>query len=592
MSKLIFPQEVLDQHLVMLGKTGSGKSSKLRYIVEHLLQVQKRVCILDPKGDWWGLKLAENGKDPGLPVVMFGDFKESRATDVPINDHSGKHIAELISSGNRPCVIGLRGWTQGAMMRFWIDFASTLFAANAGELYLVGDEFHNFAPKQWKGMSDKDTAAGVGLHWANRLLSEGRGLGLVCLLASQRPQKVHNDTLTSCETLVALRVVHPADREAIKTWIDGNGDPEIGSEVMKTLANLERPEAWMWSPEVGFGPKRVSFPLFKTFDSFAPPQLQKRISGKGWADVDLQAVKEKLAVVIEEAKANDPRELRRQIAELKKQIAKPAAAPATAKEKRVEVPVIRDSQISRLEKLADKFESMGNGTMEKWTAVLEPKWKAVAETRDKMLTEAASIRQMVKAKPVPSAAIPQTRQAPSFTRPPAPAKEFSETIRYRKPSSSGESGGDLPKGERAVLTVAAQYPEGAGRDQITVLTAYKRSSRDAYIQRLRERGYVEQRGDSIIATADGVAALGSDFDPLPTGADLREYWLRRLPEGERKILEFVMAAYPESVTRESIDEAVNYKRSSRDAYIQRLSSRRLVESVGRGEVKAADQLFE
>jgi hypothetical protein len=37
----------------------------------------------------------------------------------------------------------------------------------------------------------------------------------------------------------------------------------------------------------GFGPKRVKFPLFTTFDSFAPPQLQKRVSGKGWADVDL-----------------------------------------------------------------------------------------------------------------------------------------------------------------------------------------------------------------------------------------------------------------------------------------------------------------
>jgi hypothetical protein len=101
------------------------------------------------------VKVSADGRGPGCPVILFGDFKNEAARDVPINDRSGKHIAELVATGNRPCVIGMRGWTQGAMTRFWIDFASTLFARNAGELYLVGDEFHNFAPKQWKGMTTR-----------------------------------------------------------------------------------------------------------------------------------------------------------------------------------------------------------------------------------------------------------------------------------------------------------------------------------------------------------------------------------------------------------------------------------------------------
>lgn len=312
----IIPESALNQHIVALGKTGSGKSSALRYIVEGLLARRKRVCIIDPKGDWWGIKVAADGKGPGLPLILFGDFKKETARDVPINDRSGKHIAELVSDGNRPCVIGLRGWTQGSMTRFWIDFASALFTRNSGELYLIGDEFHNFAPKQWKGQSDKDTPVGIGLHWANRLLSEGRGLGLVCLIASQRPQKVHNDTLTSCETLVAMRVIHKADRLAVKAWIDGNGAPEVGNEVLKSLAGMPRGEGWVWSPEIGFGPKRLAFPMFSTFDSFAPPQLQKRVSEKGWADVDLSEVKAALADAVKEAEANDPRLLRKRITDL------------------------------------------------------------------------------------------------------------------------------------------------------------------------------------------------------------------------------------------------------------------------------------
>jgi DNA helicase HerA-like ATPase len=94
-----------------------------------------------------------------------------------------------------------------------------LFARNAGELYLVVDEFHNFAPKTilYKGKKDDEETASpmLALHWANRLLSEGRGLGIVSLNASQRPQKVHNDSLTSHETLIAMRVIHKADRDAI-----------------------------------------------------------------------------------------------------------------------------------------------------------------------------------------------------------------------------------------------------------------------------------------------------------------------------------------------------------------------------------------
>lgn len=349
---LIFPTKILDQHLVVLGKTGAGKSSALRHIVEHLLEHGKRVCVVDPKGDWWGLKFSADGKEQGFPVIGFGDFKEARASDVPINDTSGKHVAELITSGNRPCVIGFRGWMTSHMVRFWIDFAAGIFNANSGELYLVGDEFHNFAPK---GASFRqDPEAGKCLHWSNRLLSEGRGLGIVCLIASQRPQKVHNDTLTSCETLCAMRVIHKSDRDAVKDWIEGCGDMAQGKEVLDSLAGMARGDAFVWSPEIDFGPKRLSFPMFKTFDSFAPPQLQKKVVTNTWANVDLEAVKTKLAKVIEERKANDPTELKRTIADLKRKLdqaekSKPEAQPS----KPVEVPILDDASQTLLSKVEE-----------------------------------------------------------------------------------------------------------------------------------------------------------------------------------------------------------------------------------------------
>lgn len=95
--KYPIPEQALEQHTAVIGKTGAGKSYAIRGIVETLLDGNKRVCIVDPKGDWWGLKSSANGKLEGFPVVIFG----GEHADVPINSHCGAQVAELIATGNR-----------------------------------------------------------------------------------------------------------------------------------------------------------------------------------------------------------------------------------------------------------------------------------------------------------------------------------------------------------------------------------------------------------------------------------------------------------------------------------------------------------
>jgi hypothetical protein len=121
------------------------------------------------------------------------------------------------------------------------------------------------------------------------------------------------------------------------------------------------------------------------------------------------------------------------------------------------------------------------------------------------------------------------------------------------------------------------------------LTGYKRSSRDPYLQRLRERGLVATDGERVAATDEGVAAL-PDARPLPRGKELREFWRARLPAGERAIFEVLVDAHPDGVDREALSDATGYKRSSRDTYRQRMSAKQLVVATG-GQVRASDDLF-
>ena len=575
--KLCIPESVLKQHVVILGKTGAGKSSKLRHIVEHLLDRNKRVCIIDPKGDWSGLKTSADGTKPGFAVIGFGDFKNEKAQDVPINPQSGKQIAELITTGNRPCIIGFRGWMTADMIRFWLDFASTLFNAQSGELYLIIDEVHNFSPKG----KIPDPSVGKCIHWTNRLMAEGRGLGLICLIASQRPQKVHNDTLTSCETLIAARVVHKADRDAIKDWVDGCGDSDKGKEVINGLAQLERPEAWVWSPEAGFGPEIIKFPMFETFDSFAPPQLQKKVSNSGWSAVDLDAVKEKLAKVIEEQSANDPVKLKADLRAARKQLedfqkAKKVFPIGTA---RIQIPVFTKSERSRLTKLVsslDRLQSAIEGTEER-------RQKQLAHLTS-LQVESEFFRQKLLALPDGALVTKNVAQTRTTHAPPAAPV-------VHRPVPTPSLNGKLPIGEEKILSACIQFPVGVTRRQLTVLTTFKRSTRDAYVARLKEKGYIYTSGEDVIATEAGMTLL-PDARPLPTGQALREYWSNVLPEGERKIFDLICESFPDPVSRDVISEATGFKRSTRDAYLSRMSAKILFSEAGRGMVRASEQLFE
>lgn len=566
--KPVIPEAVLQQNIIALGKTGSGKSSALRLLVESMLESKQPVCIIDPKGDWWGLRLSADGKKPGFPLVIFG----GKHADVPINDRSGSAVAELFATGNRPCIIDLGGWMPGERTRFFIDFASTLFRKNIGRRWLLIDEVHNFAPKG-KVM---DVESGKSLHWANRIASEGRGLGITLIGASQRPQKVHNDLLTSCETLIAMRVLHASDRGAYKDWIDGCGDPAKGKEMLAAIANLKRGTGYVWSPEIEFGPELVKFPMFKTFDSFSPQTTDHAVSSASWETVDLEEVKTKLATVVKEAEENDPKRLRGEIHKLRNEIVNLKAVGAGGK---VDKETIEAAQQRGFEKGYMEGEEFGYA-------------KGYGTAISSLVSPINALEQ--KFEECIAFAKQQDEKAFSYSGKAAEKTSATSELRHPTPAASTSSGTVGNTGLRRMLIALAQRPQGMNKRQLGVRAGMSSSSGtfSTYLGKGRSEGWMNGDATTVRITDAGINALGS-YEPLPTGQALLAYWIGELGNsGAARLLQALADAYPKALPKNTAAERAGLSPGSGtfSTYLGKLRTLELIS--GSGELRASEELFE
>lgn len=560
---LSLPDEAITQTFSLLAKRGSGKTYAAAVLMEEMIGAGHPVVALDPVGVLWGLRSSAGGKREGLPVVILG----GEHGDVPLESTAGKVIADWIVQDRRPAVLDLSLFRKAEQRRFVEDFAVELYRRNREPLHVVIDEADAFAPQ--RPMPGEQAMLGA----IEDLVRRGRARGLGVTLISQRPAVLHKDVLTQTEVLVALRMTGPQDRDAVDAWIKHHGSDAERKQVLASLGSLPIGTAWFWSPGWLGVLKRVQIRKRKTFDSSSTPAVgSKRIEPTKLAAVDLDVLRGRISETVEKAKQDDPKELRKRIVELEKQLAHRDVKPEI---KTVEVPVF-DSEgfgVFRDTVLAGARE------VSQAMAILHSKITLAAAEYSKRCASAAALGERSVSRMGDKPLNPPNRQP------------VSESVnRPAKVSTAGAT--KLGAGERAILTAIAQHADGGvTREQLTVLTGYKRSSRDTYLQRLFAAVLIFRSGDRILASGAGRDELGPDFEPLPTGKALREHWLERLPEGERRILELLIRAYPEGVHRTALDASTGYKRSSRDTYLQRLTARRLVIAAPGGLVTTAEELF-
>ncbi|HZQ07424.1 MAG TPA: ATP-binding protein [Anaerolineae bacterium] len=127
-------------------------------------------------------------------------------------------------------------------------------------VFFVLEEAHNFVPG---GQGARSQAAQV----IKRIASEGRKFGLFLVLVTQRPYKIHGDTLSQCNSQIIMRLTNPQDQLAIKQSSEG-----ISEGLLGDLPGLNVGEAVILGPIV-----RVPVMV----------RIGHRLSAQGGNDIDV-----------------------------------------------------------------------------------------------------------------------------------------------------------------------------------------------------------------------------------------------------------------------------------------------------------------
>jgi hypothetical protein len=233
------PINAATKTFAILAKRGAGKTWTAAVMAEELFKNGIPFVVFDPIDVWWGLRLTANGKDAGLPVVVFG----LEHADIPLDRDMGRTIAQAIVRENVSCVINTFGMPKVAQRHLIAEFAEELLNINNTPRHVFIEEAHEFVPQHVFG------GLGKTFNSVSNLVVMGRNRGIGVTLINQRAATINKDVLTQLDTLLAFQNVSPHDRKALKDWVEFHAAEGDFEKFMASLPSLPKGEGWIWSPE-------------------------------------------------------------------------------------------------------------------------------------------------------------------------------------------------------------------------------------------------------------------------------------------------------------------------------------------------------
>jgi len=574
-SNLSLPIDIAGQTIGLVGIRGSGKTNTAGVIAEELLDHHQPIVVLDPTDAWWGLR-------SGYPVFIFG----GPHGDIPLNEHDGKLIAEFLVTEQVPVILSLRHLRKNAQRRFVTDFSEELYHLKGKDKYrqpltVFIDEAPLFVPQKVMG----EVARTVGA--VEDLIARGRNSGFGVVLISQRPATINKDVLTQADTIITHRLTSPQDRKALGEWIEENATVEKHKEILSSLAGMPNGKAWIWSPRLDIM-VQAQIRLRHTFDSSASPKVgQKVTTPKNLKDIDLGKLKDKLAQAVESKKANDPKVLQARITELEKQVAK---APTTVK---------TTPDTTTIENAVRKAIAKERADFKKFLYKVSRPLHALVGRADELQKQFTGLNteidQYIESQDSQTIDAPKVNNIPTEERRPT---NLPRGGAVRVPTASGDTrtASQIGKGGLyKILVVLAQagtkltYSQVGARAGVSVRGGTFR----VWLSQGRTCGWLETDQGALWITDQGLAELG-DFEPLPVGDALREYWLQEVGNGgAHKILKILIEDYPNWLSYDEIAQraGVSAAGGTFRVWLSELRTKILIET-NKGQAKASDELFE
>jgi len=265
--------EILTGRGFITGKSGVGKSNSGSVIAEELLDNNYNLLIVDPVGEYYGLKeqyeILHVGKDD--------------LCDVQVSPKHAEQLAEIAIERNMPIILDVSDYLDG-------EEASELIANVIRELFmkekdarkpflLIIEEMQEYLPQS--GGSDE-----LG-DLLEQVAKRGRKRGIGMLGMSQRPSSVDKDFITQCDWMVWHRLTWQNDIDVVRKV--------LGSETADQVEDLDTGEGFLmtdWDESV----ERVQFKQKRTHDAGATPGLES------YERPDLKSVSQSL---VEEIKAGE-----------------------------------------------------------------------------------------------------------------------------------------------------------------------------------------------------------------------------------------------------------------------------------------------
>jgi Helicase HerA, central domain len=625
---LILPIDaVVTEKQAWLGISGSGKTYGVGKCVEELLEARAQVVIVDTVGNWYGLRLAADGKREGIPIPILGGERG----DVPLDPLHGKLVAETVALTKASMIVDVSDFTDGELRRFVTAFASELLhlkKRNKSPVVIVWEECQDIVPQIQAHAGGREAAVVVGA--VQRLIKRGRNYGIGTILISQRAAAVNKDVLNQCGTLFCFRQVAVHDRKAIENWIVSKSLNV--KELVAELPELPTGTCFCWSPEWLKVLQKVRIGKKRTFDSTKTPEFGGTVEAGKLAEVDLEKFKRTMGDAIERAKADDPKALRARIAELERQAKAKAPAPAPVpkapKVQRVEVPVLLAADRKLITRASDHAEAACAKAAELAKAV-----SILSARIGRACSEVPPGSPRLSPGPAGTGQCQNcAKRGPTYrcgncTWPNARAHDarahgYEVTAggtpttwnRMRAGLTNGTPiAGAAPKAPPSRTTAKGVPParqkilnglafveqvlgsSDADRDQLAFLSEQSPSSSSYanHLGALRSANLIDYPSNGRVALTEGGRGIAVVENVPTTSTELHAMMQRRLPPARWKIIATVIDAYPADVDRSELAERSEQSPTS-SAYANHLGALRslgLLDYPRKGRVIATPALF-